>query len=188
MSGFRELVQTIKAIAADFPEQQHFVSFVSFNSHRMNIGLDGVPVSDIYKLDNIQYSPIGNTPLYDAIAFSANHLRERIGDPQHANVLVMILTDGMENTSKRYNLQQTKDLISLLEYQNWTFTYIGTDHDIDFAADSIGIRNKKKFDKNRRGIRRMLNEEKAARHHYSQSIREGKNMRGGYYTKENRDD
>lgn len=31
IQGFNELVQTIKGIEKQFPEQEHFISFVSFN-------------------------------------------------------------------------------------------------------------------------------------------------------------
>ena len=31
ISGFNELVQTLKGIEKDFPEQEHFISLVTFN-------------------------------------------------------------------------------------------------------------------------------------------------------------
>lgn len=32
ISGFNEIVQTVKGVAKDFPEQEHYISFISFNS------------------------------------------------------------------------------------------------------------------------------------------------------------
>ena len=37
IQGFNELVQTIQGIEKQFPEQEHFISFVSFNSLRQKL-------------------------------------------------------------------------------------------------------------------------------------------------------
>jgi len=31
ISGFNEIVQTVKGAEQDFPEQEHFISFITFN-------------------------------------------------------------------------------------------------------------------------------------------------------------
>ena len=39
-----------------------------------------------------------------------------------------------------------------LSEDNWTFTYIGTDHDVEKKALSLSIKNTMNFDKNKDGI------------------------------------
>ena len=54
--------------------------------------------------------------------------------------MVTILTDGEENASKKYSGIAIKKMIELLSEGNWTFTYIGTDHDVEKFASNMSIK------------------------------------------------
>lgn len=71
------------------------------------------------------------TPLYDAIGFSVSKLKQELASKTNYNVLVTILTDGAENNSKEYTRETIKKMSDELSEDNWTFTYIGTDHDVE---------------------------------------------------------
>ena len=65
------------------------------------------------------YAPTGGTPLYDAIATVISE--ETTGIP----TLVVVLTDGYENSSKEYpRLADIQTLIKKQEDEGWTFTFL----------------------------------------------------------------
>ena len=128
----------------------------------------------ITTINNNNYNPESTTPLYDAMGFSILKLNHFLSDKNNYSVLVTILTDGEENASNEYSLTSIKRIIEVLKIQNWTFTYIGTDHDIDKTTIDLNINNKIHFDKSGSGIKKMFEIETNSRIKYSLAIREGK--------------
>ena len=187
ISGFNELVQTIQGIEKEYPEQEHFISFVTFNGLGNKVIHFREPASSLKAIDNSKYNPDSMTPLFDAMGFSIARLKRELEDIQDYNVLVTILTDGEENASKEYSAHSIKCLVEDLKKQKWTFTYIGTDHNVEDFAVSISISNMINFGKTDAGINTMFAGEKEARHRYSQNIREQKDTSEGFYDKDKQD-
>ncbi|HUH73722.1 MAG TPA: VWA domain-containing protein [Chitinophagales bacterium] len=171
IQGFNEIVQTVKGIEKEFPEQEHFISLLTFNGlgqkllHFMN------PASQLEQIDDRRYQPSSLTPLYDAIGFSINKLKQALEGQKDYNVLVTILTDGEENNSKEFSGKDIKKIVEDLKLNRWTFTYIGADHDVEKIAFSLSITNTMTFTKNEGDMERMFSEEKLARSNYSSKIR-----------------
>lgn len=168
ISGFNETIQTIKLASQEFPDQQHFVSFYTFNGagiKRLKFVDDSKKVDEI---DFISYYPNATTPLYDALGRSMTELRAKLNGlvPDSYRVLVTIFTDGYENASKEYSWSAVKALIEELKKQNWTFAYIGTDHDVESIAYSLSIKSTMIFDKSSAGTKNMFERERAARNRY----------------------
>ena len=184
ISGFNELVQTIRGIEKEFPEQEHFISLVSFNGLGNKILHFIDPASQLTEIDDSRYQPDANTPLYDAMGFAFNKLKQVLDGKEDYNVLVTILTDGEENASKEYSGQATKKMIDDLKTKNWTFTYIGTEHDVEKFAMSISINNTMMFSKTDESMKAMFVKEHKARAHYSQNIREKKDTKDDFYKEE----
>jgi hypothetical protein len=184
IQGFNEIVQTVKGIEKEFPEQEHFISLVSFNGLGLKPLHFADPVSKLGMIDDSRYQPNSMTPLYDAIGFSCTKLRNVLGNSTDYNVLVTILTDGEENASVEYSGPAIKSLIEDLKNNNWTFTYIGTDHDVEKIAVSISIDNSMRFSKDQAGMQAMFLKEKQARSMYSQKIREKKDTKDKFYEDE----
>ena len=175
LNGFNELINSVKSIEKEFPEHEHYISIISFNSKNENNVIHfNEPVSKIETIDDKNYNPESSTPLFDAMGFSILKLKNFLSDKNNYSVLVTILTDGEENASKEYSLTSIKRIIEELKSENWTFTYIGTDHDIDKTTMDLNIKNKIRFDKNGRGIKNMFEIETNSRIKYSLAIREGK--------------
>ncbi|WP_445718162.1 vWA domain-containing protein [Flavobacterium sp.] len=175
LNGFNELINSVKSIEIEFPEQEHYISLISFNSNKNNNVIHFTePVSKIETIDYKNYNPESSTPLFDAMGFSILKLKNFLRDKNNYSVLVTILTDGEENASREYSLTSIKRIIEELKSENWTFTYIGTDHDIDKTTMDLNINNKIRFDKNGRGIKNMFEIETNSRIKYSLAIREGK--------------
>jgi Mg-chelatase subunit ChlD len=181
IKGFNEIVQTIKGIEKQYPEQEHFISLITFNGLGQKILHFADRVNKLEMIDDSRYRPDATTPLYDAIGFSCAKLRQLTGNSKNHNVLVTILTDGEENASAEYDGTAIKRLIEELKSKNWTFTYIGTEHDVEQAAMSISINNTVMFCKDEDSMKAMFLMESKAREKYSQKIREDKETSDDFY-------
>lgn len=87
------------------------------------------------RLNDKNYEPRANTPLYDAIGQTIRDIRESCkGD----KVMFVVLTDGQENASSEFNLSSVKALIRECEDRDkWTFAYIGMGIDGWGATQSL---------------------------------------------------
>ncbi len=181
ISGFNEVVQTVKGVAAQFPDQEHRISLVTFNSMAVKTLLKNEDVTKLDLIDDRKYNPNANTPLYDAIGESVAALKKITAECSAYNVLVTILTDGEENASREYTGKTIKKLIDELKEQNWTFTYIGANHDVERFASSISISNSIKFEANEADIKKMFDKEKGSRYNYSQKIQNKEDTKDDFY-------
>jgi Mg-chelatase subunit ChlD len=181
IQGFNEIVQTVKGISKEYPEQEHFISLLTFNGigHKILHFID--PVEKLELIDESRYKPDASTPLYDAMGFSFAKLRQVLEDTKDYNVLVTILTDGEENASKEYTGPAIKKIIEELKLDRWTFTYIGTDHDVEKFARSMSITNTMRFQKNEADMNYMFSKEKVAREKYSEKIRRKEQTNTDFY-------
>ena len=66
-TGVNETFQTIKNAMKENPEQEHFITFASFNSFGIKTIYDRVSASKVVELQKEDYRPMSGTPLYDAI-------------------------------------------------------------------------------------------------------------------------
>jgi len=183
ISGFNELVQSIKGIQEQFPEQEHFISMVSFNDIENKILHFVDPIEKLDTINDSNYTPASMTPLYDAMGFSISKLQHYLDGKDNYNVLVTVLTDGEENASKEYTGSLIKKLVDDLKQQKWTFTYIGADHDVEAMASRMNIFNTMSFDKNEQDIKKMFMRESKSRVKYSLGIRNGDLNKNDFYSK-----
>jgi hypothetical protein len=99
------------------------------------------------------YVPNGGTALLDAIGESVMNLKLKIADEvskNEATAVVVILTDGEENSSKVFTWDTVRKMISELERTGaWTFSFLGATMESVKAASRISIpkRNTVQFDK-----------------------------------------
>jgi uncharacterized protein YegL len=183
INGFNELVQSVKGIEKQFPEQEHLITMVSFNDLNNKILHFIDPVKKLHAINDKTYNPASLTPLYDAMGFSISKLKQHLEGKENYSVLVTILTDGEENASKEYTGTAIKNLVDELKKQNWTFTYIGADHDVEAIASKMNIFNTMTFDKNEQDIKRMFASESKARVKFSLNIRNGETDNNDFYFK-----
>lgn len=184
INGFNETVQTIKGIQKQFPEQEHFISLVTFNGFGVKPVHILDPVSKLNEINSRNYIPDSMTPLFDAMGHSITKLKQLLEDRTDYNVLVTILTDGEENASREFSGKQIKKFVEQLKEENWTFTYIGTDHDISKMADSLSIDNTLMFHKSAVGIKDMFMQEREARMRFSKKIISNEDVSRDYFKDE----
>jgi Mg-chelatase subunit ChlD len=181
IQGFNEVVQTIKGIEREYPEQEHYISFIAFNGLGQKIHRFIDKASQLSQIDEKSYQPDANTPLYDAMGYSLNKLKQALQGQKDYNVLVTVLTDGEENASKEFSGKDIKKMIQALQEERWTFTYIGADHDVEKAASSISITNTMSFEKNEANIKAMFAKDRNARANYSKKIRLKENTASNFF-------
>lgn len=188
ITGFNEVVQTIKGVEKQFPEQEYFVSLVTFNGLGIKNKLFNKKVKSLREIDEKTFQPDASTPLFDAIGFSVNQLRREIGSAERTSVLVTILTDGEENASQEYTSAAVKKLIDEMKRASWTFTYIGANHDVEKVAFSLSITNSLKFEANEADVKRAFDVDKKARHIHAMKLRHNENFQERYFEDAEKDE
>ena len=154
INNVNESLQTILKAQKENPDQEHYVTFVSFNNRHKTIW-DRIPATEAKTITENDYNPSCSTALYDAMGFSLNKLRPNVAD--NDKVLVTIVTDGMENASREYNGKAIKILVDELKAKGWVFAYMGANHDVEAAAAHISITNIMKFQATAEGTSMMTN-------------------------------
>ena len=132
IDAFNEYVGSLKS---DDATSGLKFSLAIFNS-AIGIGLniDKESLSEVPKLTGRNYEPNGTTPLYDAIGFSIDSL-----DGAEGSVLFIVLTDGYENSSTRFDKHDITQKISRKTEQDWKFVFLGCDIDAMQDGADIGI-------------------------------------------------
>lgn len=171
IDGVNETVQTIRAAQRKHEEQEHFVTFVSFNSYAIKTIYDKEEVWKVKEITEKDYCPDCCTPLYDAMGSSLTSLRKSIAEDDV--VLVTIITDGYENSSREYNRQLIKSLVESLEAKGWVFTYIGANQDVVKVASAISIKNTLSFSADVQGTRTMFAKESSSRARFFSKLHRG---------------
>lgn len=113
--------------------REYIVSLGSFNSVTGTRFLcRNTPVEEMPSLNPNNYYAQGFTPLYDAIGRT---IEECYGD----DVTFVIMTDGEENSSKRFNASTVREMIEHKKTKGWQFVFMGCDIDAYAQAGMMGI-------------------------------------------------
>lgn len=143
IEGVNNQIHRIKEVAEKFPEQELFTSLTLFNHDVVQVWTRKT-IEELKELSYSDYRPDGTTSLLDAIGFSIKSLQDSIGKEvgeNLASVVVVIITDGYENSSTTYQLNQINKIIDELEKTGkWTFSYIGTTIDTYEVASTLSIK------------------------------------------------
>ncbi len=133
-----------------------------------------VPIEKVSLMTEEEYYVRGSTALLDAIGktvmqVKANQDKKEIKD----KVLFVIITDGMENASREYRVEQVKKLIEeRKEKDNWEFLFLGANIDAIGAAKDLGIDSSRAV--------RFKSDKKGTAKNYEVLNEAIKEIRGGY--------
>lgn len=136
IGGFNSLIQKQRK-----EKGKCYVSCVLFDDVQEVI-YDRVPLNEVKKMTQKQYYARGCTALLDAMGGAIHHIgnvhkysKEEIG-----KTLFIIITDGLENSSKRYSYASIKKMIKRQkEKYGWEFIFIGANMDVIQEANKFGI-------------------------------------------------
>ena len=141
------------------------------------VPVNALPVAEVLPLDRATYVPRGSTALLDAVGRTIDEMGSRLAalpeKERPAQVIVAILTDGLENSSQTYTWPQLAGAIKRqTEQYRWTFLFLGAHQDaiataaqMNIAAanaatyvnDTPGLRaSSRSFARKVRGMRRSL--------------------------------
>ena len=168
LSGINETIGTIRSAQKEFAEtQEHFLTLVTFNGIAGHADvrtlIDCRPICEIGE-DFSDYHPHGCTPLYDAMGLSLVRLHEKVKGDKDASVVVTVLTDGLENASREWRGADLRRLIEQLKEEGWSFSYLGSAHDVKSVSDLLAIDNYVEFSHDNVGTRSSWNLERSSRH------------------------
>ena len=143
IDSVNETIQSIRAAAEKYEDQEHIVSLVTFHDDVKTV-YECAYIKDVAELTAETYQPKCCTALYDAMGMSLNAIRPKVAEAD--KVLVTVVTDGYENASKEYNGKAIKALVDELKAKGWVFAYIGANQDVEAVAATISITNVLNFE------------------------------------------
>src|SRR2546426_1391588 len=90
------------------------------------------PIDHIPELTRGTYVPRASTPLLDALGRGINDLEKSVADLKEderpSRVMVVVLTDGQENSSQEFGKQQVETMIKAkTETHAWQFVFLSAD-------------------------------------------------------------
>lgn len=103
---------------------------------------DNVDIKEVEEITKKEWFPRGSTSLHDAIGKTINNAKAnhaKLGVEAPSKTLVCIITDGYENTSKEYKLDDVKKLIDDCEKNDWNFIYLAANQDAFDVGTSFGV-------------------------------------------------
>ena len=152
LEGMNEQVNKIKDLQEKYPDEELTFGLTTFNTNVT----DEFTLSDpkvVPEFRTRKYKPNGCTALLDAIGVTVAKLETFMQQAElriPTTVVLIIITDGYENASKLFKIEDIKSTIARLEQTDkWTFSFLGADIDaVDVATDlSINIKNSYNFNK-----------------------------------------
>lgn len=122
-------------------EGKAFLTLIQFD-HEYDVIYD---FEDIQEVDEKafaeQYQPRGSTALADAIGRTILEVSDKLDNmlaiPE--KIVVAIVTDGYENSSREFTTAKVKQLITEKQEQGWEFIFLGADLNAIHSAQSYGI-------------------------------------------------
>jgi uncharacterized protein YegL len=151
IGGFNTFLKEQKEVPGDAK-----LTLVLFD-HEYQVVHDAVNLQGVPELTADAYVPRGSTALYDAIGRTIDAIGTRLArsDVKPSKVIVAILTDGAENSSKEYTRERVAEMIEHQEEKySWEFIFLAANQDAfqtgamlnikacntaNFAADKAGV-------------------------------------------------
>ena len=144
IGGFNSMIEKQKRLEGDC-----LVTTILFNS-AMDMIHDRCALNEIKPMTNKDYCVGGSTALLDALGSAIHHISQihkyaRPADIPEVTTFV-IMTDGMENASRKYSYEQVKQMIEQSRERGWEFLFLAADIDAVETAGHIGINPERAVD------------------------------------------
>ncbi len=124
-------------------ESGEFTSTLVFFNENVKFNHKNIDGKDVPILKNEDYDRSGMTALYDAIGQVIEYQKSI----KTENVIIVILTDGLENASREYRKETISKMIKKMEKEHkWTFMYLGANQDSFAVSAGLGMRKSANYD------------------------------------------
>ena len=170
VAGFNEFIRTQKEIPGEAT-----VKLVQFDDQYETVF--DKRLKECPELTQNTFVPRGSTALLDAQGRTVVELGRELAalaEPERpSKVIVVTLTDGLENASKEYNLDKIGEMIrEQRDKYNWDFVFLGANQDAiaTAAAMSIPLPSAMSYSTSKAGVAATM----AAVSHYVGAARSGR--------------
>src|SRR5262252_795197 len=138
MNGFNALVADQKTAAG-----AAWLSLVQFDD-KYQVDYTETPMADVPALTQATYQPRGSTALLDAIGRTIDSTSQRLAarplPDRPDKVIIVVITDGMENASQRFTGAAISEKIAHhRDDDKWEFMFIGSNQDAIMTASKMNI-------------------------------------------------
>ncbi len=117
---------------------------------------DGVDIKDVQPITKAEYFVRGSTALLDAVGKAITTTRSHTNKKD--KVLVIINTDGYENSSREYDNEKLKKLVKECEDEDkWKFIFIGANMDSFAVGGAFGVTTTANYTNTGTGVRSVYN-------------------------------
>jgi len=148
----KERIQSLHKLYEDQKIAGPFKSTLAIFSNKMKYIHKDVIGTEIGEIED--FTPDGMTALYDSIIeITSPFIVDGI-----KNGILVIITDGCENSSLKNNSQSVKNQINILEKMGWKVIYIGANQDSYSVAKDIGVTMSCDYEATPVGFRNMMRE------------------------------
>lgn len=138
IGGFNSMLEKQKKV-----EGEAKVTTVLFDD-KYELLHDRFDIEDVRHMTIVDYYVRGTTALLDAIGLTIDKIvkvqKNQSKSARADKVIFVIITDGMENASCKYNYSMVKQLIKHEEEFGWEFIFMGANIDAEKEAGRIGIK------------------------------------------------
>ena len=170
ITGCNETLNSIRNTAKKDENAKQYVSIFCFDTARSRYIFQNEPIENTRDVTEEDYYPNAATPLYDAIGFTITRLRQVVDETDSVG-MVTIITDGYENSSRRWNHRAVQGLIKNLKKKGWVFTFIGANIDVERTATGLGIESYLEFEQTDEGMEKMFSTQALSQRAYSERRR-----------------
>lgn len=142
IKGINEQILHIRKMKEQNPVQEITMGLTLFNGKVDLVFADRDPF-ECQLLDSQSYVPGGSTSLLDAVGYtlaSLQNSRSASANREEDTYVIIILTDGYENSSQLYKFTDIRSMIARLKATDkWTFSFLGATFDAVQVAESLSI-------------------------------------------------
>ena len=139
IGGINSTFEVLKSSLKDNDEVK--VSIKLFD-HEEKLLIRSLNINEVRPIERYQYQPRGQTALYDAIGNTITYFMEKklLNTNVYKKCLIYVVTDGLENSSKKYNSLTLKNLIeNAKDKYEIEIIYLAANQDAILEASKIGI-------------------------------------------------
>ena len=137
IGGFNSLIEKQKKV-----DGKAYVTTVLFDNGQKTVH-DRTDLQKVAPMTDAEYYVGGSTALLDAVGDTVTHIEKvhKYIRPEDvpAHTMVVITTDGMENSSRVWRADSVKRLVKAKQEEGWEFLFLGANIDAVSEAARFGI-------------------------------------------------